>query len=400
MKIINKVEASPQERSIYHLWKKNKKDTGINLAFGLEIENLDINRLEEGLNKIIARHDRLRSTFAEENNCLFRMIWDKASIKIRPFYSHNLTDFIHAFDIEKGPLIHAGFHENILYLDICHIITDGISMAVFFTELDAFYSGKEVKYIPSPLSIPDRQSLENNTDFWAKEFKSPFPLLKLPGDKTGFNKYGGRGNSLIHFISEKTTKRVINKCKELSITTFIYYFSSFLFFIYKTTNSLDLITSTNFSCRSGASMRSIALLTNLAPFRMKLFPSLTVKDFISTVADKIKEAIKHQNFDSELLLSQCDVEDIRDLSRTVFTYEHQKFEKLSIAGKKCRFIPVPTKHSAADLTVCFFPSPVKCRILAIFRWDLYSFSLIRNYMRLFQHIAEEFLDTNKLLKDI
>ena len=393
--------ATAQERNVFALWKKNKNDTGINLAFGFKTQNLNVDKLEYALNQIIVRHDRLRSSFCEENECVIRKISENCRLFIEHFASKNLSDFIRPFNLEKAPLLRVAVQGETVLIDICHIVTDGFSMAVFFSELNMFYSGQPVRYNPTPIPPDNESELSSNTEFWASQFKNPFLPLRLPADKKGnAGLYGGDGSSLVHCIESSLTRRVQKVCRELSVTPFVFYFSAFMLFLAKESALDDVVTATNLSCRSPRTMRSIGLLARVAPVRFKLPESGTVKDFLLSVSLSVKSALLHQQFDTDELLARMGFSDLRDFSRTIFTFEHERIADIRLDGKKCEFVPIPSRHSASDLTLCFFPFKNQGLILSIFRTDLFSHQQIRKFLRHYEKIIESFLHIDESIKSI
>ncbi|MBQ4379195.1 MAG: hypothetical protein IJP61_08695 [Treponema sp.] len=392
--------ATAQERAVFNIWKKNRSDTGINLAFAFRAGNLDIRRLENAVNKIVSRHGALRSVFFEQAGCVFRKVFDEIRVEIELFESDDLRKFIRPFALENGPLFRIAVRKDIVCLDFCHIITDGFSMAIFFSELNAFYSGKDLLYKPSPIHSEDFNTIQKNTDFWVSQFKRPFKNLAVSFDKkksTGnSNIYGGDGSSLVSGVGKRLTKKVRLLCQKLSVTPFIFYFSAFIIFLSRECSSKDVVTTTNFSCRNSHNLRLFGLLATTAPIRFFVDEQMSAFDFIRNMNEYIRDCLSHQNFDSEKLIESCGFSDLRDFSRTVFTYEHAKMADIRLDNKPCEFVPIPSRHSEADFTLCFFPFKNDGKILFIFRADLFSHirarELLRHYLSVIKNICDEIKD--------
>ena len=385
--------ANSQERSLFHIWQKNKNDTGINLAFAFRAENLDAARFQAAINKIIARHEGLRSFFFEKDGIVFKKVLPHLQIEIKKLQSDDLRKFIRPFNLEEAPLFRIASRGNILCLDFCHAITDGLSMALFFSELNEFYSGKEVFYSPSPAKIEDTCEVQKNTLFWTNQFKNPFTPLSLPYDKKIPQEHGGEGSSIVQGLGKRLTKKVQQICRKLSVTPFVFYFSAFIRFLAQISASSDVITTTNFSCRNSHNLRQIGLLASSAPIRFNIDKKTSAIDLIKSMNDYIRSCLAHQNLDPEKLLEEFSFSDLRDFSRTIFTYEHEKIADIRLDGKKCSFIPIPSRHSAADFTLCLFPFNDEGKILFIFRADLFSHfrarEMIRNYISVIKKICDE-----------
>ncbi len=392
--IICTERASVLEKGIFSLWKKDRNDTGINLAFGFKVENLDRSRLERAVNQIVARHPRLRSTFFEKDGVVFRNTLDSARVSIEDFSSDNLRDFIRPFNLCEGPLLRIALRPDgsTVLFDISHIVTDGFSMAVFFSELDAFYSSGKVGYEPQQIPPENETELLENTSYWAKSFKTEFKNLLLPRDKNGNLSYGGSGSSLVHKIGRRMTEKVLERCRSLSITPFVFYFSAFLLFLSRECGSDDVVTVTNLSCRSGKSIRAIGLLATLAPVRVSVDEKMPGDEFLRKMNLLVKEYLVHQRYDNEKLLSDLGFSDMRDFSRTIFTYEHEKIADIRLDGKKCDYVPIPSLHSSNDLSLCFFPFKTESRLLVIFRVDLFSHARARRFARHYVDAIQSLLE--------
>ena len=384
-------DATLLERDVYNLWEIDQSGTGINLAFGFRVMNIDVHRFEHALNSVIARHGRLRSVFRKEGRRVLRVEFPSLEIRVEPFKSKNPGDFVRPFDLERGPLLRAAISGDTVFLDFCHIITDGFSMILFFSELDDFYSGRKPRYEPTSVPTENETEIFRNTAFWAGQFDSSFSPLVLPHDKNGTGIYGGDGESITARIFPSDTRRVQKVCRRLGITPFVFYFSAFLLLLSRECGTNDVVTATNLACRSSRTLRTIALFSAVVPVRFRVGDKLNTDDFLRSVSHRVQEFLIHQHFNSARLLSDIGVHDIRDVSRTLFTYEHKKIADARLCGEKCEFVPVPSRHSSTDFTLCFFPLRDESRLLLIFRADLFSRfrarELLHRYVRTVRELS-------------
>src|ERR1700731_1878655 len=129
------------------------------IPFGLHLRG-ELNRaaLRRALDRIVARHEALRTTFVSVNGEAFQRI---ASVGGSHFHlvEHDLREHIDAgselkrlaseearssFDLEAGPLIRGrlirlGEDEHALLITMHHIVSDGWSMGVLNNELSVLY---------------------------------------------------------------------------------------------------------------------------------------------------------------------------------------------------------------------------------------------------------------------
>ncbi|MEM5623352.1 condensation domain-containing protein [Bacillus thuringiensis] len=133
---------------------------------------LDLNRLEKAFQKLIQRHDILRTHFIMENGTPIQKITDSIEFLLE-FEVINkeldiqqlLNEFVEPFNLSESPLLRAKVvqiteNKSILIIDIHHIICDGVSKKTLLGDLSKFYEGK---YLATPeIQYKDYSVWENN----------------------------------------------------------------------------------------------------------------------------------------------------------------------------------------------------------------------------------------------
>jgi len=390
-----KIPASHLQEQFYEVYRKNPLTTEINLAFAFRAEKINVPKLEQALNRIIDRHENLRSNFIEEDGKVWQTIFSERTLQVESFSSDDLRTFIRPFSLQSDLLLRAAVKENLILLDFCHIITDGFSMALFFRELNAFYAGITPDYQP-PAAKDCRihSSLyETNRGYWQALLQKPFIPLSLPADFPKTHLYGGSGGSQIAWLGKESALAIRNCCKALSITPYIFYLSAFCRLLARQNQTQDVITGTNFACRGKANLRSIGLYTSMVPVRLSLPESMETKDLLMTVNTLVKNMLRHQHLALDEILREKNLHDYRDIFPTLFTFEHEKMAEIRLGGEKCEFVPIPTRDSAFDCNLCCFPFKEKTGLLMIFRSDLFSKKSAAAYLDAYMDILAEMTET-------
>ncbi len=387
------LKASCLQTPVFKTFLSDKTNTNINLAFGFKVKSLDVERLKEAVNKIVERHDHLRSNFFIKDGALYEKIYKTRKIEVLPFTNKELSDFLKPFDLESEPLIRVSYKDNIVLVDFSHIIMDGFSFKNFFYELNEFYSGRRVLYTP-PLAehsnFTDEEFLEH-TSYWEEYVKfynlenECFTVTELPMDFTPLKKYGGEGAIDFGYIESKITEKIRKRCRKLNVTPFVFYMAAWFAFLFKACKKECVITGTNFSCRKRKNFRSIGLYTTTVPLRMDMseddFEDEKLTDgFLLKVASVIKQGLMHQSLDLEALLKKHSFSDARELFNTLFVFEDERMTDIRLCGEKCEYVPIASQNSAMDLTFCFFPFKTEGRILAIYRKDKFSSGRIKSFL--------------------
>ena len=122
-----------------------------NIPFVYKITGkLDISRLEKAISAVIQRHDALRSCFKEENGFTKQIILNSADFRIihtavdKLILDKLIDQKIHVrFDVSIAPLLKVDYlttsDGQFLIFVLHHLITDYISIQIFFKEVSEHY---------------------------------------------------------------------------------------------------------------------------------------------------------------------------------------------------------------------------------------------------------------------
>ncbi len=173
---------------------------------------LDTGVLQRAVDRLVARHESLRTTFRVERGEPVQVVHSQMSIAVQPidlsgadpetvrYRVAELAD--HDFQLDRGPLLEVyllrlAAEEHLLLLLTHHIVSDAWSTSVMFRDLAAIYGAMLVGDAASlpELSIqyadfavwqqdwltgPD---LEQQVEFWRDNLHGAPPFLELPADR-------------------------------------------------------------------------------------------------------------------------------------------------------------------------------------------------------------------------
>ncbi|ORX80514.1 acetyl-CoA synthetase-like protein [Anaeromyces robustus] len=146
------------------------------IAFRLH-KNVDISKIKEGFNNIFNKQEILKSKYYEKeinDNIEIYGIIDEECILIFESYTYeNAQSFIRPFVLSKAPLIRVGFiKDEVLLVDMHHIISDGTTMVLLKNELNNYYRNGEVKELE--IQFKDYSIYLNeqkNSDYYLKQME-------------------------------------------------------------------------------------------------------------------------------------------------------------------------------------------------------------------------------------
>nr|WP_245399203.1 non-ribosomal peptide synthetase [Pseudomonas syringae] len=205
-----------QQRLLF-LARMEGASAAYHLPAGLSLKGtLDVTALHKALNRIVARHEALRTCFSQPSDgpALQRILPEDIGFNLthsdlsgsenpaQSLKSLTQQEATQAFDLEHGPLIRGRLirleeDEHVLLVTLHHIVSDGWSMGILTTELSALYqayltgshdplpdlSVQYADYAAWQHRLLDSHVLQEQTDWWRSALAQAPALLTLPTDQ-------------------------------------------------------------------------------------------------------------------------------------------------------------------------------------------------------------------------
>ncbi|MEB2302389.1 amino acid adenylation domain-containing protein [Lysinibacillus xylanilyticus] len=316
--------ASSQQKRMYTFFKYDPKSIVYNIVGAYKISGeIDYRALQESLDKLVKRHEILRTLYKEIDGQVVQQIIDEARIVIQYGKVNDIQSFqkyIKAFDLNKEipfeiHLLGMGQNESILLLNMHHISFDGISVSIFLEELFSLYSGGSLK--PLRVQYKDLSSWERDNShhkqeqetYWRKTLDGELPVLNVPLDyqRPATRDYRG---SYIDFEFDADTLQILKEVSaETEATLYAVLFSLFNLTLYKYTGQKDFITGTITSGRYHPDMNhALGMFVNTSVIRSMIDETVELKTFIQKQKDTILEMLEHQKYPFEDMLELLNVQ--------------------------------------------------------------------------------------------
>lgn len=206
--------ATIAQRRFWLLDQLEPGNSSLNMPLALGLKgDLDVRALEETLDRIVARHEILRTTFAKHDGAPVQVISKQGSVKLSvddlagsedpESEAERLTveEAHNGFDLESGPLFRARLlrlsdKEHILLLTLHHIVCDGWSNGVLVRELGEIYDDLTSGIAPSNEELPIQYAdyavwqeewlkgngFEDQLAYWKASLGNELPSLEIPTD--------------------------------------------------------------------------------------------------------------------------------------------------------------------------------------------------------------------------
>ncbi|MGB7604797.1 MAG: amino acid adenylation domain-containing protein, partial [Lutisporaceae bacterium] len=325
---------SSAQKRIYTLQQFEEDSISYNMPMVMTIEGeLDKTKLEETFNKLIQRHEALRTSFELVDGEPIQVVHKSVSFEIEYTEADKekaeeiAAGFVKAFDLSKAPLIRVALakikdKEHMLMIDMHHIISDGVSMGILIKEFIELYDGKELPRLR--IQYKDFAAWQNELfksgeinkqeEYWLKAFDGEVPVLNMPTDYQRPSIQSFEGDSLSLELSEELTNKLKQIAKETGSTMYMVLLSAYNVLLSKYSGQEDIVVGSPIAGRPHADLENIMgmFVNTLA---MRNFPqgNKTFKEFLEEVKANSLLAFENQDYQFEELIDKLNV--TRDLSR-------------------------------------------------------------------------------------
>ncbi|MCP4218352.1 MAG: SDR family NAD(P)-dependent oxidoreductase [bacterium] len=371
--------ASSTQQRLYVIQQMGKESTGYNESIVYIMEGeLDKDRVENAFRDLIARHESFRTSFLVKEQQVMQKIHSQRDVEFNlEFIDHippgqTEEDFIRglsrAFNMEKPPLFRSTLikrRENsfVLYVEMHHIISDGLSYQIFMQEFMTLYSGNtlppltfQYKDFSEWQNSPRQQeAIKQQESYWFDRFSDEVPQLNLPFDFPRPEIKRFEGDSVNFALSVERSAALREMVKQHEVTLFILLMALFNVLMFKLSRQEDIVVGTPvFGRRQEEFQRIIGMFVNTLALRS--FPSgeKTFAAFLEEVKRHVLDAFSNQDYPFEQLADSRG--GTRDASRNplfdvLFTLQNVDTGTVAEVG---RAVENPVKHTT-DLTLESYP---------------------------------------------
>lgn len=200
---VEEYAVSSAQKRMYMLQQLHPRETAYNMPLVLTAEGkLDQERLQQAFQKLIKRHESLRTRFVIVDGEPVQQIEEDVSFTV---CSANGTEeeagqwvqsFVEPFDLSAAPLLRVGVmrlseETHLLAIDMHHIICDGVAISILVNEFNELYHGAElpplrIQYKDFAVWQNERRKSEaykKQEEYWLKQLSGELLMLQLPTDR-------------------------------------------------------------------------------------------------------------------------------------------------------------------------------------------------------------------------
>jgi acyl transferase domain-containing protein len=349
---------------------------------------LDHAALQGTLDRILARHEILRTNYADdEEGDPVAVVSEQTAFPIQAFALEAMPteaaerrfQEIHAetickpFDLAHGllaraALVRLGEEEHTLIVTIHHIVFDGWSNGVFIREFCAIYpalrAGREPALSPLPIQYADYAAWHErvlaegqavNARFWRRYLEGAPKLSVFPHDYPRPPSPRHLGSAARFRLDAATARRLTGLARTCGVSPFTLLLSAFLLLLHRQTAAPDVVIGTDVAGRSHPDLENlIGFFVNVVPIRSRLDDAaISFRRWIRALHENVTSVFDHQDTPLDQIMNLASVareKGASPLLQMLFVMQNTPRGRFDIEGLQIDVIsqaPVSSKFDMA-----------------------------------------------------
>ncbi len=426
------VPLSFAQQRLWFLALMEGANTAYNIPIGLRLRGqLHVEALQRALARIVARHETLRSRFAQQGDDAHVLIMpaeDVLPLQVQDLRRHPqpqqaLDALIHGeasapFDLERGPLLRGRLvvmadEHHVLLLTLHHIVSDGWSMGVLTRELMALYQafshGQPDPLPPLPIQYGDfavwqrlwlsGEVLQRQSRYWQQALAGAPALLTLPTDRPRPAQQDYAGSSVAVRLDERLTAGLKALSQRHGTTLYMTLMSAWASLLARLSGQHDVVIGSPVANRNRSEIEGlIGLFVNTLAVRIDTSGELSTEALLARVKALTLHAQAHQDLPFEQVVEIT--RPLRSLAhspvfQTLLTWQDSSAPILALGDLALEGIVENSHFAKFDLSLNL--GEVQGSILGALEYAvaLFDESTVQRYAGYFTRVLQAMVDNDQ-----
>jgi malonyl CoA-acyl carrier protein transacylase/acyl carrier protein len=379
----------------------------------------DTDALCHAIDRVVARHEALRTTIAANGEC--QHIFTACPVDIarlnfsdlpetereRELDSIEQAEARTPFDLVNGPLLRVRLaklapRHHVLIVSIHHIVCDGTSFGILMGDLGELYSaereGRESR-LPAPLQLSDyvrgqtprEDSASSDEAYWLNAYSDVPPPMELPLDHPRpplWNRSAARVSLTLPAAVQADLRRLT---AQEHCTTFTTLLAAFTVYLHRLTGQPELVVGVPVAGRAmEGSHTLVGHCINFLPLRCRIHPDASFNNELRDIQRTFLDAHEHQGFSFGELVQKLSLPRSSDRMPLVsVTFNVDRIpENQGFAGLEVELIPSGRSFSNFDLGFNLAESNRELKVDCRFNTALFDTPTIHRWLGHFQTLLE------------
>ncbi|TCI85711.1 non-ribosomal peptide synthetase [Tenacibaculum sp. M341] len=415
---------SMQER-LYYFWQLSPKAVAYNVPLAIRFQgDLDIKQLENVINNIIDRHEVLRTYFRIQNQkpqqgyvkslktVLTVVEIDKENLNTE------LKKRVQAFDLHQAPLfrfelLKESKDEYVLFMDIPHVIIDGISVGILLKEIFNGYKGQatetlEIQYKDYAVwrnNFIETEKGKEQQKYWANRLLGELPKSELLIDFSRPSIFSYEGEKFPFNIEKEVTNKLKTVAEELNVPLHTIMLAAYTIVLSKHVVAEEVLVGIPVSGRGHYQLQELLgmFVNNLT---LRNFPkgNITFRDYLQEVKNNTLNDLTNQNYPFSQLIKDLNVKNDPSgspLFSTMFVYQNMEIPRLETAALKAAPYFFDPGIAKFDITLEIIEKPDQLEYYIEYAKALFNKESIVSFTSHFKKLIEQIVQNpNQLISDM
>lgn len=405
--------ASYGQEALWLVHQTQPKSASYHTAAALRITSpIDVDAMQRALNKLVGRHESLRSTFEQRELQLYIRVKDSPVADFRvidvagqdeqQIHQAIVSEYAEPFDLAKGPLFRTRLFteradRHVILLTLHHIIFDASSLWLLQSELQTLYAAEASGVsglLPSldatyedfakwQRELPDSDLGKRQWEYWKKELDGDPVPAELPWTSQRPKSGERKAATYSCHLDQELGVGLRILAKKLSATPFATAMSVFQALVYRHSHQKDFIVGTTTNGRTQPQFNSgIGYYVNVLPVRSSFDRPIKFSDLVQQTKQRLLDAMQASDFPFPLLVKRLNpvrTSNAAPLCRMVFGLQNphafsevsQLFdcaeESINWGGLKAQSYKLNQQEGQFDLTMELYQSTHS--FTCVFKYD-------------------------------
>ncbi|HEX4954549.1 MAG TPA: amino acid adenylation domain-containing protein [Thermoanaerobaculia bacterium] len=381
--------------------------------------------LAESFRHVIARHEVLRTRFANEGGRAVQVIEEEVAFLIPVIDLSGLRaedadaavasladgECAIPFDLRQAPalrgtLLRRAPDDHALLMTQHHIVTDAWAMGLLIQELGVCYraaaEGRAPALPPLPVQYADYavwqrqwlagEELERQLTWWRQQLAGAPHLHELPTDRPRPALASGRGATHRHVLPLALSQRLMELSNRSGLTSFMTLMTGFMVLLGRLSGQTDLVVGTPIANRGRRELEGlIGFLLNMLVLRLDLSRDPGFDEALDRLRRVALDAYAHQDLPFERLVDSLGVP--RAMDRTpIFqisgSVRRTDWTPGDLGGLVLSGLMVHTQTSRFDLSLLVAEGPWGFGVGIERSSDLFDGVTIERWLRAFESLLQ------------
>lgn len=420
--------ASLVQKQVFAQSQFKQMGTALNTPILLMFKGtLDKQRVKEVFTQLIMRHEALRTSFTFSDRDLVQKIhnqvdWNLETVAVSESeLDQVINKHIKLFNLNQAPLARVVLftvsdQRDVLFIDLHHIISDGVSFDILVKDFMYLYEGGklpdlDIQYKDFTIwqeEFKKTPQMEKQMLYWQGVLKENIPELKLPLDYERSKSRSFEGNTIQFNISSNIVRKLTELAKETNVTLNTLLFGAYTLLLNKYTEQRDIVIGTVVSGRTHVQTDNIiGAFVNLLPIRNVINPNDKIESFIQECNDVLLNAYENQDYHYTSMIEECGIKIDRTRNpifdtALLFHNEYDSNTKLKVSNVPFSVKALPTNQSQLDIKLDIFISELnELNCMLEYKLDLFKEETINDFIKIFKAILEKLIsNSSSEIKDL